>query len=552
MLREIEFKKTGNFWIDNGIVGIYKILQKINLESNLNDDFKIINFYDFILNNDKLSIKSNDENYDIETLLNLAKSVVENQYLKKTSNYGWYYKDNEFTLYQRTDFKMHLKPFFKGKVPSTEGAFYTPDYDDSKLGKKGRKMTEIEYQKFLNFKQNYPLIKVENKGFINNPPKFDIGDKFLEKFIEKGNTTCQLTGEKYKNITTVTGMNYPFITGDSGELNFISFLSEKPKISLYASFISLFSFYLANYYISTKDQNSRTYTFFFYDQSLKELSNFYNTIQKDINQLKNPDYASFEVQINGTFYESESFFNFLLSVYDQVKIKLKKDELNNLITKTVFALSSDGNIFNDVKVYTSISNLFKLFDTYNNYENNNYYENFLNFIRYFSQKLDSGKYDSTWRNYLCREILYFQSIHKTTERFLGEVKIKDENSRDIPYLDKIIEIYDKQTQKNMKTKMVEMCKTLGNRIGAYCRENDDKGILFSIRNVKSRIEFLNVLADIQFRTEIGYSEEFFKELPDNEEWEEYKALVSIFAMNSFLYKQAHGNNQDQNENQKNN
>ncbi len=148
--------------------------------------------------------------------------------------------------------------------------------------------------------------------------------------------------------------------------------------------------------------------------------------------------------------------------------------------------------------------------------------------------------------------MYFQSIHKTTERFLGEVKIKDENSRDIPYLDKIIEIYDKQTQKNMKTKMVEMCKTLGNRIGAYCRENDDKGILFSIRNVKSRIEFLNVLADIQFRTEIGYSEEFFKELPDNEEWEEYKALVSIFAMNSFLYKQAHGNNQDQNENQKNN
>ena len=50
MLREIEFKKTGNFWIDNGIVGIYKILQKINLEANLNDDYKIINFYDFILN----------------------------------------------------------------------------------------------------------------------------------------------------------------------------------------------------------------------------------------------------------------------------------------------------------------------------------------------------------------------------------------------------------------------------------------------------------------------------------------------------------------------
>ncbi len=250
----------------------------------------------------------------------------------------------------------------------------------------------------------------------------------------------------------------------------------------------------------------------------------------------------------GTVYESESFFNFLLSVYDQVKMKLKKDELNSLITKTVYALSNDGNIFNDVKIYTSISKLFKLFDAFNEYENNNYYEYFLNFIRYFSKKLDNGKYDTTWRNTLCREIIYFQSIHKTTERFMGEVKIRDENSGSIPYLDKIIEIYNNQIQKNMNTKMVEMCKSIGNRIGAYCREKDDKGILYSIRNAKSRIEFLNVLAEIQFRTEIGYSEEFFKELPDNEEWEEYKALISIFAMNSFLYKPNQNNNQNQNNN----
>jgi hypothetical protein len=89
----------------------------------------------------------------------------------------------------------------------------------------------------------------------------------------------------------------------------------------------------------------------------------------------------------------------------------------------------------------------------------------------------------------------------------------------------------------MKVEMVEICKKTGNSIGAYCREKDDKGILFSIRNAKSRTEFLNVLSETQFRTEVSYSEAFFKELPDNSSWEEYKALVSIFAMNSFLFKE---------------
>jgi len=35
------------------------------------------------------------------------------------------------------------------------------------------------------------------------------------------------------------------------------------------------------------------------------------------------------------------------------------------------------------------------------------------------------------------------------------------------------------------------------------------------------------LAETQFRTGVSYSETFFKDLPDNSQWEEYKALVSI-------------------------
>jgi hypothetical protein len=278
--------------------------------------------------------------------------------------------------------------------------------------------------------------------------------------------------------------------------------------------------------------------FVLYDNNLKDLESFYDIIVANVNNLARPDFCSFETQIIGTQYESESFFNFLLSVYAQVNQRIDRDKRRGILfKKSVFTLSNDGNIFRDVKEYTSLNALFELFDCFedNGTDERSYREPFLNFVRYFSQRLDSGKYDTTWRNRLCSDILSFRSILKTVEWFMGEVKMKEDRGN-IIFLDKIIEIYNSKTQKTMKTEMVDICKTVGNRIGAYCREKDDKGILFSIRNAKNRTEFLNVLAETQFRTEVSYSETFFKELPDDSQWEEYKALVSIFAMNSFLFK----------------
>jgi hypothetical protein len=72
-MTSIEFKKTGNFWIDNGIVGLYKVLRRIK-----NQDEPEIEF-DLKLNSDGLVIKqcSLDENNkqarDLLSILNLAK-----------------------------------------------------------------------------------------------------------------------------------------------------------------------------------------------------------------------------------------------------------------------------------------------------------------------------------------------------------------------------------------------------------------------------------------------------------------------------------------------
>ena len=533
-MNKIYFTKTGNFWIDNGIVGLYRIYKDYLQENepSLSKSFEI-----------RLSAQGLEilyigeaEEQNVLTFLNIAKEEAVKTYIKETDNVGWIFVDNTFRIYQRNDFKMHLKPFFSGKTPATEGGLCTPG---KLLKKTDRHMTPEEFEIFQQFiienavpkEGGGKKVKIEDRGFLNNPPKHEVGNDYAPEFEKPGAKICSLSGQAFHKTDTITGMNYPFLTGKSGELNFASFLEGKPSISAKYAFAALFAFYNLNYQLSGDMKNY----FVLYDSNLKSLHKFINIIQAAPEQIKNADWCSFETFVAGTRYEAESLFNFLVSVYKQLKDRLESDLHDEVFSKSVFTLSNDGNIFRQVLEYSSLDALFVLFDAFGSSpEEKNYFEAFLNFVRHFSKKI-GDKWDTTWRNHLCGDLLQFRSIHKIVERYLGEVKLREE-SGGIAWLDKIIDIYNSKTQPNMKAEMVEACKSLGNRIGRYCREKEDKGILFSIRNAKNRSEFLSVLAETQFRTEVLYSEDFFKDLPDNSQWEEYKSLVSIFAMNSFLYR----------------
>ena len=125
---KIEIEKTGNFWIDNGIVALYKILRKTGYSADLNASTLTVS-------------TENNNGKSVEDILNHAKEEVVKFYLTKTNGAGWIYNEERFEIYRKTDFKMHLKSFFKGKKPTTEGALYTPDVEDEKLGATGKRMT---------------------------------------------------------------------------------------------------------------------------------------------------------------------------------------------------------------------------------------------------------------------------------------------------------------------------------------------------------------------------------------------------------------------------
>jgi len=537
-MKVFKINKTGNFWIDNGIVGLYKVLAILDKEDSL----------ELTLSGLELSFENEGDLIDI---LNKARSEVVNNYLRKTGNFGWIYKETSFEVYERTDFKMHLKPFFTGKTPKTEGALLVPGTQDNELGGKGRRMTISEYADFQKFKElnagrieNNKKLKIENKGFLNNPPAYEIGCDFSLGFLEEGKKVCSFSGKSYKLADIVSGMDYPFLTGKSGELNFSSFLEGKPQLSAIYSFVALFSFYNLNYLL----QDDMKHYFVLYDANLELLSEFLNTVITKVELLSKPDFCSFETDIIGTVYESEALFNFLLSTYNQLKLNFEEEKYNErkLFTKSVFTLSNDGNIFREVKEYTSLTDLFNLFEAlaFDDKERS-YFNHFRNFVKHFTQRLDNGKYDTIWRDRLCNEILGFRSIAGTIEAYLGEVKIKEEKGS-LPYLDKILLIYNQKTNNKMNADLVKLCQNIGINIGIYSYAEKDRSCLYSLRNAKSRVEFLKALELIQFR--IMESDrvadqyktknylEFFTSLPDGRDWEEMKSMVSIFSMNSYLFE----------------
>lgn len=538
-MKNLKIEKTGNFWIDNGIVGVYRILSDLGYDENCE------------ITGDGLELSFENEDGLIE-MLNKARTEVVSKYLKKTGNFGWIYNDKSaFEVYERTDFKMHLKPFFTGKTPKTEGALLTPESKDTDLGGKGRRMTVSEYEAFKVFKEenanrleNNKKLKIENKGFLNAPPAHEIGNDFDLSFIEVGNKICSFSGKKYRLAEVVTGMNYPFLTSLTGELNFSSLLKGKPQISSLYSFIGLFSFYNLNYLL----QDDMKHYFVLYDGNLESLSELLNTVVLNIEQISKPDWSSFETEIIGAEYESEALFNFLLSVYSQLKADFEEERLeeSRLYSKSVFTMSNDGNIFRDVKQYTSLSSLFNLFESFDfDEKEHSYFNHFKNFVKHFTQRLDSGKYDTTWRDAICNNILNFNSVSGTIESYLGEVKLKEEKGN-IPYLDKIILIYNHKTNNKMNADLVKLCQNIGINIGIYSHAEKDRSCLYSLRNAKSRVEFLKALELIQFRImdsdkvpdqykTKNYSE-FFTNLPDGRDWEEMKSMVSIFSMNSYLYE----------------
>jgi hypothetical protein len=236
-----------------------------------------------------------------------------------------------------------------------------------------------------------------------------------------------------------------------------------------------------------------------------------------------------------TTYLNESLLIFLYSIYTYAYADMQRDFRKEVLTKSIIAFVGDGNIFQQMHVFTKLQPLFEFLEKVRAHEMEKQWRNA--FEGMFNAFSDPQNRDTPWKDWLAGHVLDFTGIARLVETFFGDVAMRD--GRAHFFLAPFTELYIKETQ-SMNPNTVELCKKLGNTIGRRCHELQDKGILYSLRNARNRTEFLKVLSDAQFKLELGLPEQFFLDLPDSPEWEEMKSLVTIFGMNSFLY---HGKDQ---------
>src|SRR5690606_21475819 len=123
-----------------------------------------------------------------------------------------------------------------------------------------RERNKTEFRKFTQFMLKNSKTKFTGKGYFNSPPKYNVGKDLSTDFNRAGRNVCFFSGIKSKMNYDI-GLDYPFLTGGQGELNFSSYLKEKPTISARYAFVALFSFYKLYYQYRKNLQNY----FVFYD-----------------------------------------------------------------------------------------------------------------------------------------------------------------------------------------------------------------------------------------------------------------------------------------------
>lgn len=519
-IKSVEFQRTGNFWLDNGIVALWKQLENLN---NTERKKRYGLEFEFKLLEDGTGISVVAPSGEmLEKVMNRSKEeVIEKYKMRKQGSYGWIFLENEkrYEKYEKETWALAYANFFAGTKGKTEGSLEL------------KQMNDEQKQLFEKFKKEQGSAKLPDKGFINFPPQYDLGKPFVAENMMSGNKSCDFSGEGYSILENVTGLNYPFLTGSSGGLNYQSNLTGRYQIAPKYSFVSFFT--PSNLFYSLQYGVASCY-FLPYDNDIIELCTFYKSLDS-IKDDKNRQWCNFKKDIPVTNYLNENLLIFLSSIYNNTYKAIDRDWRNEkLVTKSIYSFITDGSMFRSVQEFSKIEPLFEFFEKLVKIKD------FTNMLWDFREPIP-GKNDNTiFRDRLACRILSFDYLNDIVEEFLATVGMKRGKSH--YFISQFVRIYNLEVIK-MEKSMVDLCYAIGRSIGEACKpktpaEAGNKSVLFTLRNTKNFTEFLKNLERIQSELQgdaLSYSRKLFNEMNENN-WEQYKSLISIFAMNHFLYK----------------
>lgn len=547
-LIEVNFPKLSHFWMDSGLIGLYKIAEHEN-----SPDLKV----EIQLTDDGLTFRGFENNLDL--LFNLAYDSLLNQYYNMSTEKQIQQRDNFYYDSTNDGFVRFPKVqamgiagliFSAASRKTAEAVSYVIEAE-----KKNKKKILPPKYSYLQDKLDLFIsetgLKLADKMLIDGPyavrPKVNI--KVKEGKV-KGK--CFICGESSHSLTNITGTVYPMITGPDGVLSFNSNAGKPEKVCWKCDFVSKFV-PVNGYYICLIQNKSKSYHIYFpYSSSLIKMSEVYNDFQSikitDSNLLRNFD------NLLGDFFQRpyEQLFTFLYSIYRKV-LSTNTNNDNSILNfeklsgtmisraplefYTVNTTSLGNNVqmgkmiwpFND-SVY-----IFRLFDKI---ENNNIKikDVMLNLVDFDEQIKYKNK--TILRNKICGRVLKKRKIVELVEKHVFHIN-KSKKHYIKPICDFTI-MYEKVLRENdgeMNQSIIDTAVSLGKTVGhstASAGYKKGKGDLFRLRRTRKPEDFLSEINRIQMKYGTSVTAELYgkgQEFEDN--FIEFKQFCMIAALNTF-------------------
>ena len=211
---KVDFKETGNYWLDSGIVSLFHSFDLPENRELASDIGITINKHQFIV-----------EGASEEKVTAFIKEVVDNltntNYITDTKNKDILYDSeaDEFKLYQKTNFTPFHSALISGVIPSIKQKLLLKDMSLEQKTKFDDAIKSFNENKDQKAKIGPKQQNNSDKAYVPmDAPKLSIKTSLD---FSTGKNSCSFCGRPTTGISP-TGVNYPWITSAAKLKNFNS------------------------------------------------------------------------------------------------------------------------------------------------------------------------------------------------------------------------------------------------------------------------------------------------------------------------------------------
>jgi hypothetical protein len=393
-------------------------------------------------------------------------------------------------------------------------------------------------------------VKIEGKHYPTQPPVFEL---LLE--LSKRSEICDLCGNKAP-LTDAKMWMYPFVVDLQKFGTFYPGTKRGLRLCARCALAGLAG-YLGWLW---KAQGRDALHFFIFHSDLQEMERLHREVLEPL-RVSSERGGTAPVVFSGP-YVNETTLGLLLALFQHVRQSdvLSENARQLLLTFlgaterppspiTLYAITgAPGQAF-QMKALQEFSKLQRLFRMYEGWVkllaknlgvDNPHRQLGLIFGQFWAQQGQNR--ETIWRDRIAWAVLEFNDPSPFIEQFLFEARAREKNPRPLVWgTIKILNQYLKEVF-GMDEQFQRVLAGFGHSLGTAAQARNEMGLLYALRNAKNPEDFYRVLNDAQFRLEITIPEAILRiekgERIAGVPWVRVKTLLSIYAMNAFLRKNA--------------